>query len=102
MVLKHLSNLLSKAFKGELLARLGGEEFVVLTDDTTTLKDTSEKLRSVVENAIVKVDGETIQYTISIGLSTHPADNIDVFLQHVDELLYQAKETGRNRVISDI
>jgi diguanylate cyclase (GGDEF)-like protein len=102
MVLKHLSNLLSKAFKGELLARLGGEEFVVLTDDTTTLKDKSEKLRSVVENAIVKVDGETIQYTISIGLSTHPADNIDVFLQHVDELLYQAKATGRNRVISDI
>jgi diguanylate cyclase (GGDEF)-like protein len=101
MVLKHLSNLLSKAFKGELLARLGGEEFVLLTSDSTTLKDKAEKLCSVVENAIVKVDGQTIQYTVSIGVSTKPSDNIDNFLQRVDELLYQGKDSGRNCVVSD-
>jgi diguanylate cyclase (GGDEF)-like protein len=100
MVLKHLSNLLSKAFKGELLARLGGEEFVLLTSDSTTLKDKAEKLCSVVENAIVKVDGQTIQYTVSIGVSTKPSDNIDNFLQRVDELLYQGKDSGRNCVVS--
>jgi diguanylate cyclase (GGDEF)-like protein len=107
-LLRTIAGIFSSAARrpGDLAARLGGEEFGVLLPDTelaAALK-IAEDIRSKVEAArIPAAAGVLTSATISIGaVSVVPAADMPIenFIARGDELLYTAKETGRNRVCS--
>ncbi|MDR2404215.1 MAG: diguanylate cyclase [Spirochaetaceae bacterium] len=110
VLLKCLARIFAAAARrpGDLAVRLGGEEFGVLMPETD-LKgalEVAEEIRAGVEAArIPTVDRRTItSVTISIGVVALVPDEHAVmaeFITRADELLYAAKEGGRNRVCSD-
>lgn len=96
----------------DLLARLGGEEFVILlphTDATRALL-VAERLRMAVEGAAVDTAAGIFHITISLGSATlhhggglsAPADSLSSLLERADSALYRAKSGGRNRVVSAV
>jgi len=79
------------------LARWGGEEFIVLCPATTLAGATilAEKIRKAVEARSIPQVG---MVTISLGVAQHQiAEDLDVWVRRADEVLYRAKERGRNR-----
>lgn len=87
----------------DVLARFGGEEFVLLMPDTDLeqARITAERIRKGVENHTLRnKDGEAIQVTISSGLASQSLnkDNVEDVINRADEALYKAKESGRNKV----
>ncbi len=86
------------------VGRYGGEEFAVLLPGAS-LRDAAniaERLRKKISEAIVRVDGNTIPVTASLGVACFPAEGLDDMndlLKAADEALYKAKESGRNRVV---
>ncbi|MDL2253878.1 GGDEF domain-containing protein [Ruminococcaceae bacterium OttesenSCG-928-I18] len=85
--------------KDDILARTGGEEFVVTLKDITLSKaeEIAERIRQSVSE-IAFSNGA--QITVSIGLVQAGADEeIDLILNRADKCLYEAKTAGRNRVV---
>jgi diguanylate cyclase (GGDEF)-like protein len=104
-VLRQISELFQKSFREpDILARIGGEEFLVVlpqTDAQGALAK-AERLREQVAKQVFTIDyGRTIQLTISIGVAVYPDEriqNIDHLVKLADDALYQSKKDGRNRV----
>jgi len=102
-VLKELALLLKKNFRGsDVVARYGGEEFIVVMP-FTSLKDACKKMndfKKIVSEH--KFCIESLKVTISVGVSEYDKnkkENIFSLIKIADENLYEAKKTGRNRVI---
>lgn len=89
----------------DLVARLGGEEFVVVMPDARTGVglQVAERLRQSIETKPVLLEsGQELTVTVSIGLaSTRDKGGVTrpVLLKVADDALYQAKRSGRNRVV---
>lgn len=87
----------------DMLARFGGEEFVIILPHTTQ-KDAlivAEKLRQAIASLTIGCMGDH-KITISIGVATMPdlkVESSDELLGEADRALYIAKEQGRNRVV---
>ena len=99
-VLRQVARLLDHHLGQWLVARLGGEEFAVLLEETTLdeARGHLEALRQAIAATPLSCGGRTIPVTISIGLSGQPGESIDDTIKSADLALYQAKEGGRNRV----
>jgi len=87
-----------------IFGRLGGEEFAIVTNSLSynNIKDKIEDIRKLIENLEIKSDdGDIISCTISEGLAKATTDtkNLDELLKEADKALYEAKGSGRNRVI---
>ena len=101
-ILKRIANQLKEDFKNTIIARYGGEEFAVIlpyTDKQTTYK-LAEKFRKNVERNFHKsIAAQDVNFTISIGIASFPADskNQRNLIHFSDLALYRAKQTGRNR-----
>ena len=104
IVLKTISELLKQHFSNEyIVARLGGEEFSVFLNEID-LMDAAEKLerfRAELANTNIDVGERTINCTVSIGVCKDKRERLDALLIHADQLLYKAKETGKNKVVFD-
>lgn len=101
-VLQTLAHTLAeRARQSDLVARFGGEEFLLLLPDTDLqgAQAMAEALRQSVANMPMGTAGHI---TISIGVSSWrpdaPQDGLNETIKRSDEALYQAKQSGRNRV----
>jgi diguanylate cyclase (GGDEF)-like protein len=105
-VLKHVASSIQKRMrKTDIVARLGGEEFCILA---VNMQDEAidmifDGLRLVIASSPVTVNNgeDTIHVTLSIGVTTILAESLDEMVKKADSLLYEAKEGGRNRIVSD-
>ena len=103
-VLKALAHVIKTTVRAsDIVIRYGGEEFMVVLQDTNSAYAISvaEKIRASVESMRIPHGGIALQRTISIGVADFPGDS-NTFWQAVkfaDVALYNAKETGRNRVV---
>ena len=88
---------------GDLIARSGGEEFVVLIDglDETAAFEAIEHMRLAVAAETVNLDAARLTVTISIGVAVISSGDrsFEDMLRRADRALYRAKDTGKNRVI---
>jgi diguanylate cyclase (GGDEF)-like protein len=84
----------------DIVGRLGGEEFVALLPSTAAdAAIAAERVRAALAAASIVHEGRRIAVTVSIGVaSDSPAAAIDSLITRADEVLYRAKENGRNRV----
>ena len=89
--------------KADFSGRWGGEEFVVALTETTAASGMggAERIRAAVAAMTVKdADGEPIPITVSIGLTAHrEGDTVDSLIKRADQAMYEAKSSGRNRVV---
>lgn len=86
----------------EVVGRLGGEEFAILEAGQSLLGFTerAEQLRLKIADLRFRTGTQPLQITCSVGVSDwRPGDTIDDLLKRADVALYQAKRTGRNRVV---
>ena len=86
----------------DVLARWGGEEFVLLLCDTEPDAATEllERVRSAVQAHTLPHGEHSIRMTVSIGWAQHQhGETLDETLQRADQALYEAKRGGRNRVV---
>jgi two-component system cell cycle response regulator len=89
---------------GDVVARIGGEEFVIIlpkTDDKNAYQF-AERLREKIQQLEVVTDEHKIDLTVSIGVSQWNKDSFsstEEFVANADKLLYQAKNHGRNKVV---
>ncbi len=87
--------------RSDTVARIGGDEFVILLADVggqERLDLTLQRILRVAREAIV-VDGLELKVSASIGVTRYPADagDADTLLRHADQAMYRAKDMGRNR-----
>ncbi|MBK7450755.1 MAG: sensor domain-containing diguanylate cyclase [Anaerolineales bacterium] len=104
-VLAGLAQLLTEiARTSDLVARFGGEEFVLILPETNLIdaQDVAERIHKKVADTPFIVDGHAIRITVSLGVtsSERSGQDFESLLKDADRLLYQAKQSGRNRVIS--
>jgi two-component system cell cycle response regulator len=107
-VLKSIvTRILNGVRPSDLVARLGGEEFVVIMPETplATAEMVAERLRKKIDETPVSVPdaAEALRVTVSIGCASTANKSHGTqtaLLEHADAALYQAKNQGRNRVIA--
>jgi diguanylate cyclase (GGDEF)-like protein len=104
MVIKAMAKLLENACRERgIVARFGGEEFCMLltTMPENGIVDFFESLRAHVENEAVLVDNQEIRFTASLGVTSSFGGSLADMINRADQLLYDAKQSGRNRVCFD-
>jgi diguanylate cyclase (GGDEF)-like protein len=87
--------------KSDYLARYGGEEFVLVLPNTDSYNaaNLAERLRTIVESQMINVGERAINITSSFGVATlRNGYDRDHLIQEADEMLYNAKSSGRNKV----
>ncbi len=89
--------------ENDLLGRTGGEEFAILLPETDIAgaRMVAERIRRRTAELAVPAGGETVRFTVSIGVACCAAGtrDVDAMLSSADEALYRAKAAGRNRVV---
>jgi diguanylate cyclase (GGDEF)-like protein len=87
----------------DLLGRLGGEEFAVLLPETGAAgaREVAERLRERVMRLGVPSGSRILRFTVSAGITMLRAEDesVDALLHRADAALYEAKRSGRNRVV---
>ena len=104
LVLKKVATTLQRCLRqADVLARFGGEEFVVLLPQVGArgAMESAERIRTALERSGIHPGGPQQRVTVSIGLAMFPdhADSSESLLRAADEALYRAKDAGRNRVV---
>lgn len=104
-VLKRVAKILRDSVRAsDMVARYGGEEFVLVFPETApaAVFPVTIRIRQRIQNCRIETASEVIKVTASIGISgydpsgSEPAEDV---VRQADEALYNAKESGRNRVL---
>lgn len=88
----------------DLVARFGGEEFVIIlpnTDETGAVS-VAERIRNKVQKTPFRVSHGVVQVTLSVGITSRVPESPEIgerLFEEADQALYRAKEAGRNRII---
>ena len=87
----------------DIIGRLGGEEFavVLVESDTETALAVAERIRKAVASHKVTIGNQGIRFTVSLGVTSMWSDcDLNSMLESADNAMYQAKENGRNQVMT--
>ncbi len=88
---------------GAAVARMGGDEFVVLITDPSTLERLPQLARQVLQTLVIEypLEGQLLHITASIGISTCPQDGYDEYalIKRADQAMYRAKAAGKNTCV---
>lgn len=88
--------------KSDIVGRWGGEEFLAILYDVPTLEAVNaiaEKLRMLIQYSRLDLDNTSVAITMSIvGTLLKKGETLESFIHRADQLMYQSKEAGRNRV----
>lgn len=102
-VIQQVAKIIQRSTRNtDVSARWGGEEFAIILPQTKldSALVTAERIRKSVETSPI-LDGKSV--TCSCGVHEFsPGETIESFFKQADEFLYQAKQEGRNRTVSDI
>ena len=101
LLLKQVSRRLQKCIRDtDILARMGGDEFVAILQSTSVneIDEVAQRIIKVI-NAPFEINEHTLFASASIGISVYPNDGHDnfVLLKNADTAMYRAKELGRNQ-----
>ncbi|MEO1889066.1 MAG: GGDEF domain-containing protein [Cycloclasticus sp.] len=104
VALKELTNCIEHtARESDHIFRLGGEEFAILLN-STDLKGAdllAERLRKAVQGINIKYAEHSFNFTVSMGITEcNDNDTLENTMNRADKALYEAKESGRNKVVS--
>lgn len=97
--LKSLAERLTRTLRsGDIIARIGGDEFVMLLHSDATDQVFQRILATVGDTLTLR--GESVTLTGSLGVTRYPDDNSDAegLIRHADQAMYSAKEKGRNQI----
>ncbi len=101
-VLRHFSGLLRKSVRaGDIVGRIGGEEFAIAMPNTTLEQGRAigMRLNTLVRTTACPSEPDAIPYTVSIGMAERlPGEGADALMRRADDALYDAKNMGRNCV----
>ncbi len=104
-ILKMAATTLRQNLRGsDSCGRWGGEEFIALAHelDDSGLAKVAEKLRQSVAAASLRQTGQNLSITVSIGATlVRPEDTLQSLVERADQLMYESKRQGRNRVTLD-
>jgi diguanylate cyclase (GGDEF)-like protein len=104
VVLREVAQIIKSSIrKSDIVARFGGEEFCMYMSGMSPehAQPYFDKLRQKISNAIIRAEDNSLRVTVSIGLNSKPKKDLNQMIEVADKRLYQAKESGRNRVIHD-
>jgi len=104
VVLREVAQLLHRNLREvDLIARFGGEEFILLLIETNVdhAMAVAQRLRQLVELHPIRAYDETLRQTVSMGVAMFPDDGQEFqqLIDRADSALYAAKRAGRNRVL---
>ncbi len=102
VVLKRIGALLKERFRrSDIVARYGGEEFCILAPQLEPEQafELFDEFRYELSMQKIEVEGESLTITVSIGVTTVLCDSLDEMISQADDLLYRAKQSGRNCVV---
>jgi diguanylate cyclase (GGDEF)-like protein len=88
----------------DLMGRIGGEEFSVLLPEIGAegAMKVAEKMRAAISDLPFEFEGQLLRVTVSIGIATlSPAEDLPELMRRADLALYEAKKTGRDRLVMD-
>jgi diguanylate cyclase (GGDEF)-like protein len=101
-VLRNVAKAMTDHLRGtDICGRWGGEEFIAIVQNINlkSLSQISEKLHAMIANSTITVNEEKISVTTSIGaVMIHETDTMDSIIERADQLMYESKQSGRNRV----
>jgi len=104
-ILRELASILAGCRKSDRVFRFGGEEFFTILPETSPENAliTAERLRKLIKNHPFEYQGISSHLTISLGVTSYPADNINTTeyaMQLTDQCLYKAKQFGKDQVFA--
>ena len=103
VVLRETANVIARSVRAsDLVIRFGGEEFlVVMPDCKDAAMEVAERIRAAVGGNQVKTARGVVRKEISFGVAEYPTDAASFWqaIKFADVALYNAKETGRNKVV---
>jgi two-component system cell cycle response regulator len=104
-ILKHFASICLDMIRTlDVVARVGGEEFIIMLPETTgeDAYQFAERFREKIYYSEVNIKENLIKYSVSIGIAVLDEDNeVKDILHRADKALYKAKKSGRNRTIID-
>jgi diguanylate cyclase (GGDEF)-like protein len=104
-VLKAVARIMNKNIRQtDILLRIGGEEFAVIMPNVRyqIAENVMERLRLDIENSTITVNSKKLRVSVSVGIAVREANKLvsaEKLYKQADRALYQAKETGRNKVV---